>query len=261
MAITTTRYATFNGYNLNNITGLSVYKIDLPGQQQRSVNIMPMGARDARKVSSAYYQRNTLNIGIYITSASSEALELALDTLYTNLQAVEAPLIVPMSGRTARQYTATYLQSTITQRFGGFVELTLTFECSDSFGYDQFFTPMLTLANQTSTPNQWNWTFSGSVLTQVPYLQFYFTAGSLGSGTVTVGNLTTGQSVSINRSFAVGDTLQIDAKNITVQVNGVDVQFTGSIPTFGTGLQTITYSDTFTSRTFQLYSYVYYRWI
>lgn len=267
MAITTSRYAIFNGYNFNSVPGLSVYAITPPGQASRTLNIYSLVRTSARKLSSAFYTSNMLTINVYITAATRELLEAAMDTLYTNIQTQEGSLVVPRSGGTARQYTATYADTTInnTQQntnspSSNYADLTLIFECSDSFGYDQFFTPMLTLANQSTAPNSWSWTFTGGADTQVPFLQFYFTGGSLGVGTVSIGNLNTGQTLQITRSWAVGDTLQINSQSNTVQVNGTDVLFTGAIPTFGLGTQTITYNDTLSSRIFQLYSYVYVRW-
>jgi len=266
-AITTSRYAIFNGYNLNNVPGLSVYAITPPGQGNRVLNIFPLARNSARKVSAGFYQSNKIQIGVYVTAASREALEAALDTLYANLQQLEASLVIPMSGGTARAYTASYVNSNINNAVpgtdspnSGYADLTLIFECSDNYGYDQFFTPMIGPVSSTGSPDNWNYTFKGSADQQLPFLQFYFTGGTLGSGTVVIGNLNSGQQVSITRVWAVGDTLQINAQNNTVQVNGVDVAFTGAIPTFGTGLQTITYSDNFTSRTKQFYSYVYNRW-
>ena len=266
-AITTSRYAIFNGFNLNSVPGLSVYAISPPGQANRSLNIYPLARNDASKLSAAFYQSNTIQIGVYITAANRAALESAMDTLYANLQQTEGSLVIPMSGGTARQYTATYANSTTNNAMsntdspaGGYADLTLAFSTSDSYGYDQFFTPMLTTGTLNSSPNSWNWTFTGGAAQQVPFLQFYFNGGTLGAGTVVIGNLNSGQQVSITRTWSVGDTLQINAQANTVQVNGVDVAFTGAIPTFGTGLQTITYSDNFTSRTYQFYSYVYNRW-
>lgn len=260
MAITATRYAIFAGCNLNSVPGLSVYSITPPGQSQRSLNIFELARQHGRKVSSAFYQKNTISIGIYITATVRETLEQALDLLYTKLQTIEGSLVVPMSGGTARSYTATYSSTTINDTKGGYADLTLIFECSDSYGYDQFFTPMIGPVTANSSPNQWNWTFKGGADQQVPFLQFYFTGGTLGTGTVVIGNLNSGQQVSITRAWSAGDLLQIDSKNNTVQVNGVDVAFTGALPTFGAGLQTITYSDNLPSRTYQLYSYCYYRW-
>lgn len=266
-AITTSRYAIFNGYNLNNVSGLSVYAITPPGSASRTLNIFNIARASARKVSSAFYDSNQITLGVYITAASREALEAALDILYANIQLIEGTLIVPRSGSTARAYTATYAGSTINNTMSNtdspasnYVDLTLVFQTSDSYGYDQFFTPMIGPISNNSSPNSWNYNQGGGADIQVPVLQFYFTGGTLGAGTVQIGNNNSGQQVSIIRTWNVGDTLIVNTQLNTVQVNGVDVAFSGALPTFGLGQQTITYSDNFTSRQYQFYSYVYNRW-
>jgi hypothetical protein len=267
MAITTTRYAIFNSFNLNSIPGLSVYAITPPGSAQRTLNIFQSARSSARKVNSAFYQANKIRVGIYITANTRAALEAAMDTLFANLQAQEASLVVPMSGGTARQYTCTLSDNVINNTMsntdspaGNYVDMTLVFECSDSFGYDQFFTTLFNTGNLTSSPNTWPYTQGGGADVQVPVLSFYFTGGALGTGTVTIGNQNTGQSIQITRTWSVGETLVVNAQLNTVQVNGVDVVFSGAIPTFGLGAQTITYQDTFASRTYQLYATVNNRW-
>lgn len=266
-AITTSRYAIFNGYNLNSVPGLSVYAITPPGSATRTLNIPNIARISARKAISAFYDANQITIGVYITANTRELLEAAMDTLFTNLQLIEGSLVVPRSGGTARSYTCTYSGSTVNNNMqntdspaSNYVDLTLVFDCSDSYGYDQFFTPMIGPISNTSSPNQWNYNQGGGADTQVPVLNFYFTGGTLGAGTVVIGNNNSGQAVSITRTWAVGDTLTINAQNNTVQVNGNDVTFTGAIPTFSLGANTITYSDNFSSRTYQFYSYVYNRW-
>lgn len=275
MAITLKRYAIFNGWNFNNVPGLSVYAISPPGFATRTLNIFTIARGSLRKLSSAFYESNTITLGIYITASQGQGqqdsratLQAAMDTLMANIQAQEGTLQIPSSNGIDRTYTATYSTAKINNAMantdspaGDYIDLTLTFEASDSFGYDPYLTPMINTSGITSSPNTWNWTFKGSADTQVPVLSFYFTGGTLGSGTVVVGNQGTGQAVTVTRTWAVGDTLTIDCRNKKVQVNGVDVVFSGAIPEFGLGLQTISYSDNFTSRTYSPYFYVYNRYI
>lgn len=71
-----------------------------------------------------------------------------------------------------------------------------------------------------------------------------------GSGTLQVSNNTTSQYVSVTRTWAIGDIFVIDTFNKSVQVNGIDVTFTGAFPEFKVGSGTFAYSDTYPSRTF-----------
>jgi hypothetical protein len=262
------RFAIFNNWNFNNIAGLQVYAIDPPGQGSRTLNIFALARQSAQKVSSAFYQKNTKTICVYIKASTRDALEQALDQLYANIQAQEGSLVVPQSGG-VRQYTATYestalnnTQTNTNSPVGNVADLSLTFELSDSYGYDTNYT-VISSGVTALTANAVNtqYTQGGGADTQCPIIQCQYSAITGGvNGTVTIGNQSTGQSVSITRTWLAGDILIVDTQNNLVQVNGVDVAFTGALPTFGLGLQTLTYNDNLTTRTFKLFAYVYNRW-
>lgn len=267
MSIISSRFAIFNNWNFNNVPGLQVYSIQTPGFQQRTLNIFELARRSARKVSSGFYKSNPINIGIYLTPTPSsvrqsgrDALDIAIDQLMQNLQSLEGALVVPVSGG-VRQYTATYEQYTINDQKGGYIDMTLTFEASDSFGYDTNYTVIQPATNFTASPVNFAYTQGGTADTQVPVIQVKISAVGSNPGSITVGNLSNGQSITVTRTWAVNDLLIVDCQNKLVQVNGADVAFSGGFPEVGTGLQTLTYSDTFTSRTVNIFIYVYNRYI
>lgn len=275
MAILRSRFALFNDWNFNNVPGLSVYALDLPGQAKRTLNIFAVARRNARKVSSAYYQENTLAIGVYIQASSREALEQAVDTLYQNIQGQEGSLVVPKSGA-VRLYTATYAGSQVnngvqntTSPSGNTADLTLMFECSDSYGYDTNYTLIRQSTGLTSNLVATQFTQGGGADTQVPFFEVQYTAAPTGAtnGTLTIGNTDTGQAISITRTFSQYDLVQIDCRNKTVQVNGADVDFTGAFPEFSPsnvgGVNTprsFYVQDNFTTRTYRLLACVYNRY-
>lgn len=255
----TSRFALVNQWPMSTVSGLQVYSISTPGNAERTLNIFELARRSARKATSAYYQKNSLKIGVYIASGSRHLLDQAIDTLLTNIQATEADIVVPMSGG-VRRYTATYAGMQINKTKGGFIDATLIFECSDSFGYDTNYTVLMPATNFTAASRTDQYTQLGSAPTQAPFFQVKVTAVTGGtSASITIGNQNTGQAATITRTWSVNDLLQIDCANESVKVNGVDVAFTGAIPKFAPGLQTFTYNDTFTTRTFNYFVYVYNR--
>lgn len=257
------RFAIFNGWNFNNVPGLQVYDLTTPGNQQRSLNIFALARRSARKVASAFYQDNQITIGVYIVAALTlkggiDTLDQAVDLLVQNLQQIEGTLIVPRSGG-VRQYTATYAGYTINSK-GPYLDLTLTFECSDSYGYDTTYTVIQPATSYTAAAVNTQYTQGGGADLQAPIRQVKILAAGSNPATVTVGILGTGQKIAVTRTWVVNDVLVVDSQNKTVQVNGVDVNFTGAFLEVAPGLQTLTYQDTFTSRTVQLFDYVYNRY-
>lgn len=266
--IIASRYALFNNWNFNNVPGLQVYSIDPPGQGQRTVNALALARRSARKVSSAFYQANSFNVGVYIVAATRDALEQAMDTLYANIQAVEGSLVVPQSGN-VRQYTATYSGTMINNKMpysnspsSNMADLTLVFQLSDNFGYATNYLTLIPASPANTSGNRSdNVPFIGGADGQVPFIEHKFTALSPNaSDTVTVGNGLTAQTIAVTRTFKVGDIFQVDCRNKTVQVNGVDVNFVGAWPEFAPGVIPLTYQDTFISRTDAYFGYYYPRW-
>lgn len=266
MSFIASRFAIFNGWNFNNVPNLQVYSIDPPGKAGRKLNISVLARRSGRKMSSAFYNQRQVNVGVYISAPTREALDAALDTLYSNIQGKELPLVIPQSG-TVRQYFATYFTTIINNNNntpnGGFIDMTLTFECSDSFGYDTNYTAIRNTTGSTSGNLSTQYTQGGSADTQAPFIQVQYTALSGASaGQVTITNPTTGQSlVTAARAWSQYDLLQVDFQHNTVQVNGSDIDFTGPLMEWGTGLQSIQVSDNFTSRTANHLWYVYNRWV
>lgn len=259
----TSRFALFNNWNFNNVPGLQVYRLDPPGMAQRTLNIFPIARTNRRKLSSGFYDKNIFNVSIYITRPTRELLDQAIDTLMANIQADEGALVVPMSGG-VRQYTATFAGPPKINAGpdGGFIDLTLQFECSESFGYDTNYTLIRQATGLTAASLSTAYTQGGSAREQGPYVEVQYTAAPTGAtnGSVTIGNGT--QSVVITRAaWAQYDLIQVDFRAKTVKVNGSDVDFTGALWENGLGLQVITYADTFSTRTYRTLQYVYNRYV
>lgn len=263
------RWFTFNGWNASNVPGLQVYSIDPPGQSKRTLSLSALARRNSRKLNSAFYQGNTMPIGVYIGANGRDALEMAMDTLYANIQALEGNLIVPKSG-SIRQYTATYSDTAINSNtisgtnnfFSNLADLILLFECSDSFGYDTTSQTIFNVTNQTSQSNTYPWTQGGTALTQVPVVQIQLnTTPGLTTAGLSVSNNATGQSLTVNRTWAQYDLITIDSKKRSVQVNGSDVVFSGSFPEVGIGPQSLVVTDSFLTRNYRFILQVQNRYV
>lgn len=249
----------FGGNLFSSIPGLLVYSTDPYAGNPRTMGIAPLTRRSARKLNSAFAQSRKINVGIYITRSTRDKLDMSLDALNAIIQGLEQPLVIAQSG-TSRQYFCTYDGNPkVNQIAGGFIDMTLTFECSDSFGYDTNYTLINNQVGLASNLVNCQFTQGGSADTQVPLMQIKLTAVTGATGTITLGNLGNGQSVSVTRTWAANDLSIVDSQNKTVTVNSQTVAFSGAIPEFGLNLQTMTYQDTFTTRTFNWFAYVYNR--
>lgn len=258
----TAYFAIFDGNNLaSTVTGLDILGIDSYLQPKRSLSVASVSRSDSSKVTSGFYTERYINIKFRITSPSNIVLESRLDSLNAILQGLEKELLVPHAGGT-RKYTAT-LDDVVPEDSGGAHFMgTLVFRCSDSFGYDYEYTPILDMTGITSPTRSDQFEFEGSAEFQAPHIEIYYTSITGGdSATVIVGSSATGQQITVSRTFTTGDRLVIDCVDKTVTVNGVNVSFSGAFPTFRVGTSNLTYVDDFTTRSFDYFAYYYKRWV
>lgn len=108
----------------------------------------------------------------------------------------------------------------------------------------------------------------GSAEWQVPVIQLWLsTVTGSGSTSLVVSNPSNSQSVTISRTWAVDDYVEVDSKNKTVKVNGQRVDFTGMIPEWqpksiaGTGNSKITIADGLTTRKWRVRVTYQRRWV
>lgn len=244
------RGVTFNGTNLETgITGCTLVITGIPDRPPtRSLNAVLLARTDFNNVVSTFYTTRKLNIQCYVRADTRALLDTALDALNKVLAPKEKTLVVP-SGSTSRQYTVTFVNMTKTNLGGGYVELDLEFESSDSLGYDTALTTLVSGQNTAATKS-WTFTVDGSAEVQYPTIQIIFISLTGGENkTVTLGNNATGQVVSITRTWVNDDVLIIDTLNATVKINGSDVNFTGGLPSFALGSGQLDYTDSLTTRT------------
>lgn len=242
--------ATFNGNDLTAITGVTILGSDAYKPAKRKLNVIEIARSPLARTNSAFYKERTITLRIGITRSTRDLAEISLDSLLNLLAGVEKELIIKQSD-TTRKYICTFADSEITNAGGSYIEIDLMFNCPDRFGYDIAPTLLLQISGYTSSVKTDLITVGGSAPTQVPLITYTITALTSGaSKNIVIGNGRTGQAVTINRTWTAGDVIQIDCKNQTVKVNGTDVNFTGAIPEWETGVQYITYSDTLATRTF-----------
>lgn len=243
---------TFNGISLNSISGLTVLKIDPYRIPKRTLSTYSIARTHKSKTNSAFYTDKNILVKVGISRATRNLLEVSLESLINILHDLEADLIVPQ-GNALRRYTCTLADTVFAQDGGSYVEIDLIFACSDRFGYDIAQTLLKQVTGFTSGQSTNSFTVEGSAPTQAPKITLTYSALTGGtSKEVVIGNGSTGQAITISRTWASGDVIVIDCLNRTVKVNGTDVSFTGAFPDFATGIGYLTYADQFTARTFNM---------
>lgn len=254
-------FAIFNNNQLTTVTGLSILMTDPYKQPKRKLAIASLARSNKARVNSAFYNQKNITIRVGISRSTRDALEQSLDSLNSILQGIEKELWLSQSGG-VRKYYCTLSDVVVNKSGGAYWEGDLVFTCSDNFGYDTGYTTIVNISGVTSSTRTDQYSFGGSADFQAPIITIKLTAvtGATNANMV-IGNAATGQNLTINRTWAANDFVEIDCQNETVKVNGVEVAFSGAFPKFAVGLGNLTYADNFTTRTFNYFAFYYKRYV
>lgn len=239
---------TFDAVNLESINGLTVLRTNAYIPPRRKLTVFDIARVDKAKTTSAFYRDKSILVRISITRRTRALLEQSIDALMKILQGREKELILQQSG-SSRKYICTLGDTVVEEDGGAYIEMDLLFTCSDQFGYDVNLSTLLSTGGFTTTPRHFALTFGGSAEAQNPIILATLTLVTGGTtASITIGNPETSRSITIFRNWSAGDSLEIDTLNKTVRVNGGDVSYSGSFPTWKPGIRYISYADTFTTR-------------
>lgn len=244
-----------NSLQTANILTNSIDHFSLP---TKTLNLYALAQANRSAIPYISYPSKTITVTGVIVDTTIAGLDARLDTFRSYFVGQDKNLDIDYNGST-RRYIATVNTLTI-DRPGGllYANFSIEFICVIPFGTDTSQTTILNPTGRTLAAYTDSYTFAGTAPYQKPIFTITFTAISGGTTkTVTVGNASNGQSISVTRTWTAGDVLVVDTTLKTVTVNGVAVDFTGAFPEFPPGAQSITYNDNFTtSRTFN-YNVVY----
>lgn len=253
--------ANFDGHDFAaSVPGLEVIATDPYRFPNRELNTSPLANSDKSVNSSAYYKDKKLNVRVEIGRNTRELLDDSIDTLYSILQG-RAKALVLSYGSSTRQWYATLANVAFTDILGGHATLDIEFECADPIGTDvnstSLFSTALTGANSTTS-----FVVGGSADWQKPIITITLSALTGGTGaSVVIGNPANGQQITITGDFTAGDVLVIDARVPSVKLNGAEVAWSGAIPEWASGVGSMDYSDTLTTRTRSMVGIYYKRYI
>jgi hypothetical protein len=238
----------FDSINLETVPGLTVLGVNPRATARRDVILQEIVRTNNSHVDTAFYKERVIPVRVGIAMPTRSLAEASLDTLMGLVQGIEKELNIPQSG-TRRVYTCTFQESEEVTGGGSYIEHILYFTCSDRFGYDVNPTLLLQFIGFTSGQRTDQLVLGGSAEWQAPVITYTLNSVTDGTqGTISIGNNSTGQQVSVTRDWLAGDVLEINARTPSVKVNNVDTDFTGAIPEWKPGVGYIAYSDTFTSR-------------
>lgn len=234
---------TFNSYDIQSATIISE-KIQHSDFGNRAISRRRKTRSDGFDIYENYFSERIIVVRGIVKGTSQANLDANLDTLKENLVGEEKNLDIDYGSGSVRRYIATVQSLELPEEYFNvtFIPFIVTFVCQP-FGRDNVSTNHSADAIITSP-------YSGSVniagtASAKPVITITI-SNETNATALVFNNTTTGESITITRSFADLDVITIDCDLQRVRVNNVDVAFTGVFPSFpiNTNNYQITFTDT-----------------
>ncbi len=234
-------------FDSNNLSSaeLVVSKLNKSDAPTRDLQMEPLAFQDGFIIPSNFWRSRTVKIAGMIYSDSAAGLASALDSLKQSLSGVSKNLDVD-HGSGTRRYIGTLSKFEAPEDFYNitFLPYEAEFICQP-FGYA---TSAVNVSSDdmTASARTVEMTVVGTYR-PLPTITIEFTTET-GASAVSISNDTTGDTIVITRAFNAADIVIVNCEEQKVTVNGAQVDFSGPIPLFATGVNDITISIPATAR-------------
>ena len=249
---------TFNGNSLQTYSaatnlGIITNKINHTSLPDHDVAMFALANSNQSVIPYSGYPSKKITISGVIKGSSQSDIDDRIDTFKAYFNGKDKQLDITYGAGT-RRYVATANAVAVERNDKNyFATFNIDFICSQPFGCSTSATTALSATGRTSAAYTDAHTFIGSAPYQLPKITVTYTALSGGASFVAFGNNGNGQGITItDQTWVSGDVLEIDVKNRTVKKNGVEIDFIGAFPEFEPGSRNFSYSDGFTTRTFNI---------
>jgi hypothetical protein len=251
----------FNSNDLQtvNIITTLIDHADIPVKEAR---MYALSHSNKSIIASVNYPSRSISVVGRLKAVDKSALDTLLDTFKAYFVGADKNLDIDYAGGT-RRYIATVNKLAINQGRGlSFADFQIEFICSQPFGRNTTTNTILSSAGRTLNNYTDPYTFLNSSPYNLP--QITYTLNSVTDGTlknVIFGNSSTGQEITINRTWAASEVLVIDCQEKIVTLDDIEIEFNGAFPEFEAAAQNLYYSDTFTARDFDIDVVYYPMWL
>jgi len=226
----------FNSYSLQT-SSIIIEKIFHTSLPDYTLSTEQLARRDKSIITSEYYIKKVITAEGHIIGTSVADLDNKIDALKQNLQGSNLNLDIGYSSGT-RRYLATVRKIDIEREHYNnyWCPVIIEFLCADPFGRATSSTNH-SLDAQTTSPFTLAMTMGG---TTPAYPVITLTCDAITSvSAITIKNITTGDFITVTRTFLATNVLQIDCNNQTVKVGTTEVDFSGVFPSFVVGANSV----------------------
>lgn len=238
-------------FDSNNLESayLIINKLNKSDAPSREVQSEVLSFQNGFNIVSNFWRSRSIIIGGMINHTSAANLASQLDTLKQNLSGVNKNLDVDYGSGT-RRYKGTLTRLEAPEEFYNITHLPYTAEfLCQPFGYATS-NQTLTSNNITTSPKSETLSVIGTYKPQ-PIITITFDSEN-GASACAFTNTTTGDTITITQNFNASDILVINTETHKVTLNGTQVDFSGPIPSFALGSNSLSISVPATARQYDL---------
>lgn len=244
----------FDENDLSAITGFNITHVTIDAPPTINIDSAKLARQPGMKLFNKEYGGRRIDIRGVITRNSRADYLTTRSEILRKTEKIEKVLEVPVDFRPLDFHGVTLENAIFEDASGGYGAVTLTFTCSDPFAYDRYSTVLVNETSVTSDVATVSYSESiGGDYRTPPYIRLTISALTGGSDKYIKLTNQAGEYIQVTRTWADDDVLVIDAQNHTVQVNGLDVDYSGTFWPLHLDETEVSYEDSLTTRSATLY--------
>lgn len=237
----------YDSFSLQDNSGITVSGLGAYNTPPRDIQIENIAGADGGILVESRYRSKAIPVSGTIMGDTQLELETRIQTFKRALNKSQKELRITDEGDYMTLIATPGPITIIRERGLTRAEFAFEFMCADPFATFGVETTLLS-TNVTATGQTYAIDVGGSYKTEPSILITLNTVAGAGDRTVAIQNGKTFAGITVDRTWANGDELEIDSGALTVKVNGVETEYTGLFPSWEAGLGSVYFNDSFTSR-------------
>lgn len=256
------RNAVFNDFDFN-AQGLSISEWDVHSRTPRKLQLEGRASADGAVLVNNQYGPKPILIAGVVRADSQDDLDMLLDTIKLRLSDTQGVLDLTHAGGT-RRYHAVAENVAISQEQGQVDQAgySVAFTVPSGYGEDTAASFLIASTTITTSSQTINFTSDGTYKVE-PEVTVIITSATMDGETdsITLTNPSNSTYVSVVGVFEAGDVLTFNTQQRRVYLNSGDVFGYGAFPFWEPGTNSLTYSDTMSTRSVNLSANYKRRWL
>lgn len=220
---------------------------DLYSAPTNNIQADELAERDGALVVKQQYGKKNFTVNGYLRSTTAAGLEVLMDAFKAAIAQKNQPFDIDHAG-SIRRYLGSAVNDIISRSGPSSAGFSVQLLSPDGMGWDTDSSSLISSTNVSQSAATIAFTVGGSYKAE-PYIRVTInTATGVTSKTLTLGNSQTLRTVTITRTWANGDVIEMDALKGELLVNGIPTDYRGTLIAFEPGDQGLTWNDEFTTR-------------